>query len=73
LGDQTYGGKNKQIIKLNQKDQQLGMELLRLMPRQALHAKTLGFIHPETDKGMWFDSEVPEDIQGVIDFLERQT
>jgi len=73
LGDQTYGGQNKQIIKLNQKDQQLGMELLRLMPRQALHAKTLGFIHPETDKGMWFDSEVPEDIQGVIDFLERQT
>jgi 23S rRNA pseudouridine1911/1915/1917 synthase len=73
LGDQTYGGQNKQIIKLNQKDQQLGMELLRLMPRQALHAKILGFIHPETDKGMWFDSEVPEDIQGVIDFLERQT
>jgi 23S rRNA pseudouridine1911/1915/1917 synthase len=72
LGDQTYGGQNKQIIKLNQKDQQLGMELLRLMPRQALHAKILGFIHPETDKGMWFDSEVPEDIQGVIDFLERQ-
>jgi len=72
LGDKTYDGRNKQIIKLNQKDQQLGLELLRLMPRQALHARTLGFIHPETGKEMLFDSELPDDIQAVIKFLEQQ-
>lgn len=72
LGDQTYGGRNKQLIKLNQKDQQLGLELLHLMPRQGLHAKTLGFIHPETGQEMLFDSELPEDMRIVIDFLEQQ-
>ncbi len=72
LGDGTYGGRNKQIIKLNQKDQQLGLELLRLMPRQALHARTLGFIHPETKKEMLFETDLPPDIQQVIHFLEQQ-
>ena len=72
LGDGTYGGRNKQIIKLNQKDQQLGLELLRLMPRQALHARTLGFIHPETKEEMSFETELPPDIQEVIHFLEPQ-
>ena len=72
LGDQTYGGRNKQIIKLNQQDQQLGLELLRIMPRQALHAKTVGFIHPETEQEMSFESELPADIEEVINFLEQQ-
>lgn len=72
LGDGTYGGRNKQIIKLNQKDQQLALELLRLMPRQALHARTLGFIHPETKEQMSFETELPPDIQEVIHFLEQQ-
>ena len=71
LGDQTYGGRNKQIIKLNQKDQQLGMELLRRMPRQALHARTLGFIHPETEQELSFESELPADMKEVINFLEQ--
>lgn len=72
VGDQTYGGRNKQIIKLNQQDQQLGLELLRIMPRQALHAKTLGFIHPETEQELLFESELPTDMKGVIYFLEQQ-
>lgn len=72
LGDQTYGGRNKQLIKLNQKDQQVAIELLGLMPRQALHAKTLGFVHPESGEEMLFESELPEDMQEVINFLERQ-
>jgi len=73
LGDQTYGGRNKQITKLNQINQQLGLELLKMMPRQALHAKSLGFVHPETDEEMSFDSDLPEEIKIVIDFLEHQS
>lgn len=37
-----------------------------ICPRQALHAKTLGFIHPATGKLMQFDSEIPEDMQELF-------
>ena len=72
LGDQTYGGRNKQTIQHNQQDQQLARKLLEMMPRQALHAKTLGFFHPVTHKKMMFDSEIPEDIQKVLAFLSAK-
>lgn len=36
-------------------------------PRQALHAKTLGFVHPVTGSLMEFDTELPEDMQSVIE------
>lgn len=36
-------------------------------PRQALHAKTLGFVHPRTKEYMHFESEIPEDLQKLID------
>ncbi|WP_020527508.1 RluA family pseudouridine synthase [Flexithrix dorotheae] len=42
-----------------------------LMPRQALHAKTLGFIHPVSNEFIQFDSEIPEDFQSVIDRWEH--
>ena len=35
--------------------------------RQALHAKTLGFTHPLTEKDMRFDSALPEDMNAVIE------
>ena len=37
------------------------------MPRQGLHAKSLGFIHPTTNQKVLFESELPEDFLGVID------
>lgn len=37
-----------------------------LLPRQALHAKTLGFIHPKTGKMMRFDSPLPEDLIAAL-------
>ena len=39
----------------------------RLLPRQALHAKTLGFVHPKTRQMVRFDSELPADMQSLID------
>ena len=38
-----------------------------ICPRQALHAKTLGFVHPKTGRQMDFDSEIPQDMQTLID------
>jgi 23S rRNA pseudouridine1911/1915/1917 synthase len=36
------------------------------MPRQALHAKTLGFIHPHTKENVRFDSELPDDFENLL-------
>ena len=38
-----------------------------ILPRQALHAKTLGFVHPETGEELFFDSDLPNDFQSVLD------
>jgi len=70
FGDQTYGGRGRQLGGLNQSDTSLAMELLKMMPRQALHAKTLGFIHPETKKQMLFDSRLPDDLENLIHRLK---
>ena len=40
---------------------------LRVLTRQALHAKTLGFEHPTTGERMQFNSELPEDFATVLD------
>ena len=40
-------------------------------PRQALHAKSLGFIHPRTKEFMQFDSELPADLQELHSLLRQ--
>ena len=42
-----------------------------ILPRQALHAKTLGFIHPRTGKPIRFDSPLPEDMKQLIEKWRR--
>ena len=42
----------------------------KILPRQALHAKTLGFNHPKTKEDLSFDSKIPEDIQQCLDKWE---
>lgn len=38
-----------------------------LCPRQALHARTLGFVHPDTGREMFFSADIPADMQALID------
>jgi 23S rRNA pseudouridine1911/1915/1917 synthase len=38
----------------------------KIMPRQALHAKSIGFIHPVTGENMYFESDLPEDFTNVL-------
>ena len=42
-------------------------------PRQALHAKTLGFVHPRTKKQMDFTSDIPEDLDNLLEKWRRYT
>lgn len=66
FNDKRYGG--DQILKGTTftKYKQFVQNCFSLMPRQALHAKTLGFRHPRTGKELYFDSELPEDMQEVL-------
>jgi len=67
FNDARYGG--ERILKGTtfSKYKQFVENCFKVLPRQALHAKTLGFEHPTTGKFMSFDSEVPEDMQECIE------
>jgi 23S rRNA pseudouridine1911/1915/1917 synthase len=67
FNDDFYGG--DRIVKgtVYTKYKQFVENCFSICPRQALHAKTLGFTHPTTGKEMFFDTELPEDISTVID------
>lgn len=71
FNDVTYGG--DKIIKGTTftKYKQFVENCFKLIPRQALHAKSLGFIHPTTEKFVQFDSELPQDLQDVIEKWEH--
>lgn len=71
FNDTTYGG--SEIVKgtVFSKYRQFVDNCFKIIPRQALHAKTLGFIHPITKKQMEFDSELPEDFKAVIEKWEH--
>jgi 23S rRNA pseudouridine1911/1915/1917 synthase len=68
LGDSVYGGDARLG---NIKDAKL-KALIKALGRQALHAKTLGFIHPSSGEYVEFDSDLPEDMQRIIDYLDKQ-
>tara|TARA_R110002051_G_scaffold55112_2_gene102931 strand:- start:27586 stop:28614 length:1029 start_codon:yes stop_codon:yes gene_type:complete len=67
FNDERYGG--DKILKGTTftKYKQFVDNTFKLLPRQALHAKTLGFIHPVTGEKMSFDSVVPEDMTNAIE------
>jgi 23S rRNA pseudouridine1911/1915/1917 synthase len=67
LGDQQYGKKNLRFKKIN-KDFE---NKLKILNRQALHAKSLGFIHPTTKKFMNFESNLPQDFKKILDLLNK--
>jgi len=67
FNDPEYGG--NEILKGTTftKYKQFVQNCFDLCPRQALHAKTLGFTHPTTGQWMAFDSAIPGDMQSLID------
>lgn len=67
FSDDFYGG--DKIVKgtVFARYKQFVENCFAICPRQALHAKTLGFIHPATGKELYFDTELPADMQQVID------
>lgn len=67
FNDETYGG--NEIIKGTtfSKYKQFITNCFKILSRQALHAQSLGFIHPTTKKYLYFDSEIPADMNEVLE------
>ncbi|MBS2098953.1 RluA family pseudouridine synthase [Carboxylicivirga linearis] len=67
FNDERYGG--DQILKGTTftKYKQFVQNCFNILPRQALHAKTLGFVHPTTKEFMSFDSELPDDMVQALE------
>jgi len=66
FNDETYGG--NRIVKgtVYSKYRQFVENCFELLPRQALHARTLGFVHPATGREMFFEAALPDDFQQVL-------
>jgi len=71
FNDERYGGDSILKGTTFTKYKQFVENCFKLLPRQALHAKTLGFTHPKTGKFMQFDSELPNDFQSCIEKWEN--
>ncbi len=71
FNDDTYGG--DQILKGTTftKYKQFVTNCFSMLPRQALHAASLGFIHPTANKKIYYESPLPDDMQSVIEKWRR--
>ena len=66
FADATYGGEQVLRGQRSSTYKAFIQNCFKLCPRQALHAKTLGFVHPSTGRQMDFDSEWPDDFSQLI-------
>jgi 23S rRNA pseudouridine1911/1915/1917 synthase len=73
FNDASYGGNSILKGTTFTKYKQFIENCFKLLPRQALHAKTLGFQHPVTREFLQFDSELPADLAQVITKWETYT
>jgi 23S rRNA pseudouridine1911/1915/1917 synthase len=71
FNDDFYGG--DKIVKgtIFSKYKQFVDNCFSICPRQALHARTLGFVHPTTGSDMFFEAELPHDMSDLIDKWRR--
>ena len=70
FGDPAYGGRSIIYGSSLPKIKSRVNNLLKIMERQALHAKTIGFFHPMKKERIFFDSPLPEDMLELIDNLK---
>ncbi|MDR0682764.1 MAG: RluA family pseudouridine synthase [Dysgonamonadaceae bacterium] len=72
FNDERYGG--HEILKGNHhtKYKQFIHNCFAICPRQALHAKTLGFVHPKTNKEIFLESPLPEDMEKLVEKWKSQ-
>ncbi|HPN20155.1 MAG TPA: RNA pseudouridine synthase, partial [Chitinophagales bacterium] len=73
FGDYSYGGDQILAGTVYGKYKTFIENCWKLMPYHALHAQSLGFIHPKTNEEMYFEMPLPENFKAVIDKWENYT
>ena len=73
FSDERYGGTEILRGERTGSYRQFVLNGFKTCPRQALHAKTLGFVHPRTKKQMDFTSDIPEDLDNLLEKWRRYT
>jgi len=73
FGDPTYGGRQINFGSELPKIKSRVQNLLEIIPRQALHAKTIGFYHPHLKQKMFFSSDLPDDMNKLIEKLKENS
>jgi 23S rRNA pseudouridine1911/1915/1917 synthase len=71
FNDARYGGDEILRGERTTKYKQFIANCFEVCPRQALHARTLGFVHPATGKEMFFEAPLPADMQALIEKWRR--
>ncbi len=66
LGDETYGGTDFKRAILSRSRRAFYRNLVKGLGRQALHARSLGFVHPVTTESVHFECDLPTDMASVI-------
>ena len=69
IGDNQYGKKNIRFKTVNEDF----LEIISNLKGQALHAKSLGFIHPKTNEFLNFESKLPDDFQKLLNLLKNRS
>lgn len=67
FGDPSYGGDRIRFGSQSGSRFSFYQNLFARLPRQALHAKSLGFVHPTSKEELFFECPMPEDMQHVVD------
>jgi 23S rRNA pseudouridine955/2504/2580 synthase len=73
VGDSLYGQtptKTRSLLRKSGYDEAVQDAVLNF-PRQALHARKIGFVHPRSGDEMEFTAELPQDLEGVISLLKQ--
>jgi 23S rRNA pseudouridine1911/1915/1917 synthase len=70
FGDPTYNGRRIVWGSGDGAQKAEVQQFLAQMPRQALHAKTIGFVHPSTRREVFFETALPPDMGGLLDLLK---
>jgi 23S rRNA pseudouridine1911/1915/1917 synthase len=67
FSDATYGGDRIRVGQNTGTYRDFVESAFQLMPRQALHARSLGFVHPISGEQLFFEAELPDDFAGVLE------
>lgn len=71
FGDPDYNGRKSQLYRLPSYLRKRGIDMLNRINRQALHAKQLSFIHPKSNKRLYFESDLARDIQDLLEKMPQ--